>query len=83
MAEEADGWSTGALLEVGGQKVRLPLRARVAFDNGAVRLPDGRRGRLVEGSSHGWESIRRRPAARRRSDGRWSTSRARRTNGVG
>ncbi len=47
--EDAIGWSTGALLEVGEQKVRLPLRARVAFDNGAVRLPDGRRGRLVEG----------------------------------
>jgi cell wall-associated NlpC family hydrolase len=48
--EEAEGWSTGASLRVGEQQVRLPLRARVALENGTVRLPDGRRGRLAEGS---------------------------------
>lgn len=48
--EEADGWSLGATLRVGGQELRLPLRARVALENGSVRLPDGRRGRIVSGS---------------------------------
>ncbi len=48
--EEAEGWSTGALLRVGDQQVKLPLRARVALDNGGVRLPDGRRGTLAEGA---------------------------------
>jgi cell wall-associated NlpC family hydrolase len=48
--EEAEGWSTGASLRVGGRPVRLPLRARVAFDNGGLRLPDGRRGTLAEGA---------------------------------
>ena len=30
--------------------MRLPLRARVALDGDVVRLPDGRRGRVVEGA---------------------------------
>jgi cell wall-associated NlpC family hydrolase len=48
--EEAEGWSTGASLQVAEQEVRLPLRARVAFENGGLRLPDGRRGGLAQGS---------------------------------
>lgn len=47
---EANGWSLGALLQLGTQRLRLPLRARVALDDQGVRLPDGRRGRIVEGS---------------------------------
>ncbi len=47
--EEAEGWSTGASVQVENQQVRLPLRARVAFENGGVRLPDGRRGGLAQG----------------------------------
>lgn len=46
---DADGWSLGATLGVGGQHLRLPLRARAALDGGKVRLPDGRRAQLVEG----------------------------------
>ncbi|MBA3317962.1 MAG: C40 family peptidase [Gemmatimonadales bacterium] len=46
---DASGWSFGATLAAEGQRVRLPLRARVALDDGKVRLPDGRRAELVEG----------------------------------
>ncbi len=47
---EADGWSLGAMLQLGARRVRLPLRARVVLDDQGVRLPDGRRGRVVEGA---------------------------------
>ena len=45
----ASGWSEGAILKVGGSQLALPLRARVALANDSVRLPDGRRGRLIGG----------------------------------
>ncbi len=48
--EEADGWSLGAMLQLGTQRLRLPLRARVVLEDQGVRLPDGRRGRVVEGT---------------------------------
>lgn len=48
--EEADGWSLGAILQVGTQRLRLPLRARVVLEEQGVRLPDGRRGRIMEGA---------------------------------
>ena len=47
---EAHGWSQGAAARVGETRVRLPLRARVALEADAIRLPDGRRGRLMEGA---------------------------------
>jgi gamma-D-glutamyl-L-lysine dipeptidyl-peptidase len=47
---DATGWSIGATLRVGDNRVRLPLRARVALDHDAVRLPDGRRGHLTDGA---------------------------------
>jgi hypothetical protein len=47
---DAIGWSLGATLRVGDLRLRLPLRARVALDHGAVRLPDGRRGHLTAGA---------------------------------
>ncbi|MGH7631728.1 MAG: NlpC/P60 family protein [Gemmatimonadales bacterium] len=43
------GWSQGAELDAGGLRVRLPLRARVALENGRMLLPDGRTARLVSG----------------------------------
>jgi gamma-D-glutamyl-L-lysine dipeptidyl-peptidase len=46
---DAGGWSLGATLRVAGQRIRLPLRARAALDDGKVRLPDGRRAELIEG----------------------------------
>ena len=47
---EATGWSLGGVLGIGENRMRIPLRARVAIEGETVRLPDGRRGRLVEGS---------------------------------
>jgi cell wall-associated NlpC family hydrolase len=45
----AEGWSEGADLEVDGVSLRLPLRARVELSDGAVVLPDGRKGRVARG----------------------------------
>lgn len=45
----ATGWSEGALLEVDGRRVRLPLRARVALNKEVVCLPGGLVGRVVTG----------------------------------
>jgi gamma-D-glutamyl-L-lysine dipeptidyl-peptidase len=47
--ERAGAWSEGAKLEVAGQPVRLPLRARVALVPDGVLLPDGRAGQVVQG----------------------------------
>jgi cell wall-associated NlpC family hydrolase len=47
---DAAAWSHGAAMRAGETRVRLPLRARVALDGDAVRLPDGRRGKVVEGA---------------------------------
>ena len=46
---DAGGWSLGATLEVAGQRLRMPLRARAGLDGSKVRLPDGRRADLVAG----------------------------------
>jgi gamma-D-glutamyl-L-lysine dipeptidyl-peptidase len=47
---DAAGWSLGATLGIGTQRLRLPLRARVALDGGGkVRLPDGRQADLIAG----------------------------------
>jgi cell wall-associated NlpC family hydrolase len=43
------GWSEGAELEAEAARVRLPLRALVDLDRGAITLPDGRRARVVSG----------------------------------
>jgi hypothetical protein len=48
--ERARAWSEGAELEVGGKRVRLPLRARVALVPDGVLLPDGRAGPVVQGT---------------------------------
>jgi hypothetical protein len=47
---EAEGWSLGAVVQLGARQLRLPLRARVVLDDQGVRLPDGRRGRLRVGA---------------------------------
>jgi len=49
---EANGWSLGATLHADDRQIRLPLRARVALDGDTIRLPDGLRGRLTQGSVH-------------------------------
>jgi gamma-D-glutamyl-L-lysine dipeptidyl-peptidase len=48
--QEATGWSRGATVLAGDERVRLPLRARVALEGDFIRLPDGRRARLADGS---------------------------------
>lgn len=47
---DAGGWSEGALVRTDCGTVRVPLRGRVALEGDAVRLPDGRRGPVVEGA---------------------------------
>jgi gamma-D-glutamyl-L-lysine dipeptidyl-peptidase len=53
LAEEwcgrAAGWSEGAVVRLGGANLPLPLRARAVLENDSVALPDGRRGRIVQG----------------------------------
>lgn len=46
---EAQTWSLGATVRVGGRRLPLPLRARLALSDGAVWLPDGKTAELVEG----------------------------------
>ena len=46
----ATAWSEGATLRIGESHLPLPLRARVVLEHDAVVLPDGRRGRIAEGS---------------------------------
>lgn len=46
----ATGWSLGATIQLEDTTLHLPLRARVGLDGQAIRLPDGRRGRLVDGA---------------------------------
>lgn len=43
---EAVGWSLGATLRRGELSRHIPLRARVAVEDGAARLPDGGRWRI-------------------------------------
>ncbi|HET8649916.1 MAG TPA: C40 family peptidase [Gemmatimonadales bacterium] len=54
----ATGWSDGARVEVGTQRIPLPLGARVALDTGHVVLPDGRTGRVTAGSVRDHAEVR-------------------------
>ena len=67
---DASGWSSGAFVRVGEARLRLPLRARVAFEGEAIRLPDGRLARLAEGEVAPVEDAR--PAARAKAPERWA-----------
>jgi cell wall-associated NlpC family hydrolase len=68
--EEAGGWSTGATLQDGSGRIRVPLRARVALDSGEVRLPDGRRGRITDGAI--LPAVHHTSAARAQAPERWA-----------
>jgi cell wall-associated NlpC family hydrolase len=46
---DASGWSLGAVVRVGGRRITVPLRGRVALEADRVRLPDGCAAELVEG----------------------------------
>jgi NlpC/P60 family/Bacterial dipeptidyl-peptidase Sh3 domain len=67
--QAAMGWSLGAAVRLDeGPMVRLPLRARVALEGEAVRLPDSRRGQVAEGTlacaAEAVQGARRRPPER-------------------
>jgi cell wall-associated NlpC family hydrolase len=66
----ATGWSEGAVLRIGAAHLPLPLRARVVLTEDGVRLPDGRRARLVSGSVR--EASDLVSAARAKAPERWA-----------
>lgn len=69
-SRDAAGWSHGAAMRVGENRVRLPLRGRVALEGDAIRLPDGRRGKVVEGTvAPAADAV---PAARAKAPERWA-----------
>jgi hypothetical protein len=67
---QAGAWSLGAAVKVGELRVRLPLRARVVLEGDTVRLPDGRRAKVVEGTVAPTEQAV--PAARAKAPERWA-----------
>ena len=67
---DATGWSEGAVVRIGGSQITLPLRARVVLERDAIRLPDGRRGRLVGGYVRQMSEVV--PAARAKAPERWA-----------
>lgn len=68
--QDAAGWSLGAVVRAGESRVRVPLRARVVLEREAVRLPDGRVGRIADGSIVPVDEAR--PAARAKAPERWA-----------
>lgn len=67
----ATGWSEGAVVRMGGSQVALPLRARVALENGdIVLLPDDRRGRVIAGSIRMMDQVA--ASARAKAPERWA-----------
>ena len=66
----ATAWSEGATLRIGGSHLPLPLRARVVLQHDAVTLPDGRRGRITEGSVQEMSDVT--AAARAKAPERWA-----------
>jgi gamma-D-glutamyl-L-lysine dipeptidyl-peptidase len=67
---KAQGWSEGASVRLSGAQFSVPLRGRVVLERDAVRLPDGRQGRVVAGCVRGWaETI---ATARAKAPERWA-----------
>ena len=66
----ATAWSEGATVRIGGSHLPVPLRARVVLEHDAVTLPDGRRGRVTEGSIQEMSDVT--AAARAKSPERWA-----------
>jgi cell wall-associated NlpC family hydrolase len=66
--ERAAGWSLGATVRIGGRRMPLPLRARVAAASSDIHLPDGSAAELVEGqvppASEVMSAARAQPAER-------------------
>lgn len=57
-------------MRIGGVHVSLPLRARVVLDQDSVALPDGRRGRITQGSVRRMSDVT--AAARAKAPERWA-----------
>lgn len=71
--EVAQGWSGGARVSmVDGTLVRLPLRARVVLEGGAVRLPGDHVGEVIEGSVREASAVQRDAAQVRPDDWAWA-----------
>ena len=70
---EATAWSDGARVDSDDVERPVPLRARVVLDGDVVILPDGGRGRLVNGAIGAAEAVR--AAARARPAERWALER--------
>jgi cell wall-associated NlpC family hydrolase len=66
----ASGWSEGAAVRIGGSQIAIPLRAQVMLEDESVRLPDGRRGRVVAGCVR--ERSQAIAAARAKAPERWA-----------
>ncbi|MBA3759449.1 MAG: C40 family peptidase [Gemmatimonadales bacterium] len=66
----AEAWSEGATMRIGGVHVSLPLRARVVLDQDSVALPDGRRGRITQGSVRRMSDVT--AGARAKAPERWA-----------
>jgi gamma-D-glutamyl-L-lysine dipeptidyl-peptidase len=66
----AQGWSEGAVVRIGGGGIPLPLRARVILEHDVVGLPDGRRGRVVNGCVRDMAEVV--SAARGKAPERWA-----------
>jgi hypothetical protein len=70
--EIAKGWSDGARVSVDGISLRLPLRARVVLEDGAVRLPGDRVGAVIEGSVRPASAVQRDAVQVRPDDWAWA-----------
>ncbi|HEU5303814.1 MAG TPA: SH3 domain-containing protein [Gemmatimonadales bacterium] len=79
----ATAWCEGAVLRMGGTRLSLPLRARVVLAGDSVELPDGRRGRIAEGSIHEMKDVLAAAKAKAPSAGHSTTSPAALTSGEG
>jgi hypothetical protein len=66
----ASAWSDGALIRTAGGQLHLPLRARVVLENDRVRLPDGKRGRVVSGCVREMDQVM--AGARAQAPERWA-----------
>jgi hypothetical protein len=53
----ASGWSEGASVQMDEANIALPLRARVILDGVAVFLPNGKQGRIADGSIRQWSEV--------------------------
>jgi hypothetical protein len=66
----ASAWSDGAVIRTAGGQLPLPLRARVVLEDDRVRLPDGKRGRVLSGCVREMDQVM--AGARAQAPERWA-----------